>query len=273
MDNVKRIKLLEELGFSKIESQVYFILLKKSPLTGYKIAREIGKSNSNTYLALENLVKKGAITLLEGKRSREYIALPIDQYLKIRVIETIKLKETITDAFINFRPPSDDNQIYYLKNKEQLRLKAIDMIQNAMHTILVDSETAQLEMVKGALKTAASRGLKVIVESTGKIRIPKCHMVESHSLNNNKFNLDFSWLVICTDAEKSLVSYFTKDGDLIDGLWISNRLLSDWFYNGMFYEVLHRYTITLFKSNKTKENIFDDIIQFHKNYRYERNHV
>jgi hypothetical protein len=128
-------------------------------------------------------------------------------------------------------------------------------------------------MLKRALEVAASKGLKVIVESTGKQRIPNCYMVESQSLTNNKFNLDFSWLVICTDAEKSLVSYFTKDGDLIDGLWISNRLLSDWFYNGMFYEVLHRYTITLFKANLTKETIFERIKNFHKNYRYERQHV
>ena len=65
MDDTTRIKLIEELGFSKIESRVYYILLKESPLTGYKIANQIGKSNSNTYLALENLVKKGAVSLLE----------------------------------------------------------------------------------------------------------------------------------------------------------------------------------------------------------------
>jgi hypothetical protein len=28
--------------------------------------------------------------------------------------------------------------------------------------------------------------------------------------------LDFSWLVICVDASKTLVSYFTKENDLAE---------------------------------------------------------
>ena len=85
--------------------------------------------------------------------------------------------------------------------------------------------------------------------------------------------LDFSWLVICVDASKTLVSYFTKENDLAEGLWISNELLSDWFYNGMFYEILNRYIINLFSSEKSKEEIYQGMKDFHKNYRYEKVHI
>ncbi len=273
MNDTQRIKLIEDIGFSKIEARVYYLLLKKSPLTGYKIASEIGKSNSHTYLALKNLVKKGAISLLEGKKSKEYIANPIEQLIEIRIKEAKKQKNMVSEVFKDFKSESGDNQIYRFNNKEQLRLKALEMIDNAKHAILVDSETAQLDMIKYKLEDAAAKGLNVIVESTGKEQIPNCYMVESLNIDKETIVLDFDWLVISVDAEKTLVSYFTKEDELIEGLWISNSLLSDWFYNGMFYEVLNRFMINLFGSDKSKEEIYEDIKDFHKNYRYSKVHV
>jgi sugar-specific transcriptional regulator TrmB len=273
MDDAKRIKLIEEIGFSKIEARVYYILLKKSPLTGYKIANEIGKSNSNTYLALENLVKKSAISLLEGNKSKEYIAIPIEQLLEIRIKEAKKQKDIVAEAFKDFKFESGEDQIYRFKNKEQLRLKALEMIENAKHAVLVDSETAQLDMIKDKLEDAAAKGLKVLVETTGKEKITNCYMVESYNLNKETIVLDFDWLVISVDAEKTLVSYFTKEDELIEGLWISNGLLSDWFYNGMFYEMLNRFMINLFGSDKSKEEIYESIKDFHKTYRHSKVHV
>ena len=273
MDDTERIKLIEEIGFSKIEARVYYILLKKSPLTGYKIASEIGKSNSNTYLALENLVNKGAITLLEGNKSKKYIAIPIEQLMEMRITEVKKQKDVVAQAFKNFETDSGEDQIYRFKNKEQLRLKALEMIEDAKHTIVVDSEKAQLDMIKNKLKDVAARGVDVVVETMGKEKIPNCYMVEAYNINKENIVVDFDWLVICVDAEKTLVSYFTKDNELIEGLWISSGLLSDWFYNGLFYEVVHRFMINLFSSDKSKEEIYQSLKDFHKHHRYEKVHV
>ena len=273
MDDAKRIKLIEEIGFSKIEARVYYILLQKSPLTGYKIANEIGKSNSNTYLALDNLVKKGAVYLLEGNKSKEYIAIPIKDLLEMRIKEAEKQKEIIAEAFKDFKVESGEDQIYRFNNKEQLRLKAQEMIENAQHAVLVDSETVQLNMIKIHLEKAAARGLNVVVETPGEEEIANCYMVESHHISKSALDLDFKWLVVSVDAEKTLVSYFTKEDDLIEGLWISNALLSDWFYNGMFYEVMNRYMINLFDSVKSKEEIHQRLKDFHTHYRYEKVHV
>ena len=270
MDDKTRIKLIEEMGFSKIEARVYYILLKKSPLTGYKIASEIGKSNSNTYLALENLVKKGAVSLLEGNKSKEYVAMPIEHLLEIRIKEAVKQREVVAGAFKDFKVESGADQIYRFTGIEQLRLKALEMIDNAQHVVLVDSEIAQLEMIRDKLESAAARGLNVIVETPGMAKIPNCYMVEAFNINQESITLNFEWLVISVDAEKTLVSYFTKENELIEGLWISNSLLSDWFYNGMFYEVFNRYMISLFGSDYSKEEIYVRMKDFHRNYRYSK---
>jgi sugar-specific transcriptional regulator TrmB len=273
MNDTERIKLIEEIGFSKIEAQVYYILLKKSPLTGYKIADEIGKSNSNTYFALKNLIKKGAITLLEGNKSKKYIAVPIEQLMQIRITRIKKQKDIIADAFDSFKMDSGEDQIYRFKNKEQLRLKALEMVEYAKHSVLVDSAKTQLEMIKNKLQDVAKRDVTVVVETMGKEQIPNCYVVEAYTINKEKIVLDFDWLVISVDAEKTLVSYFTKEDELIEGLWISNGLLSDWFYNGLFYEVVHRFMINLFNSDKSKEEIYQRLKDFHKHYRYEKVHV
>ena len=273
MEETKRIRLIEEMGFSKIEARVYYMLLQKSPMTGYKIASEIGKSNSNTYLALENLAKKGAVSLLQGHKSKEYIAVPIDQLLEIRIKEAQKQKDIVADAFKDFTVESGEDQIFRFTNTEQLQVKAVEMIKNAQHTVLVDSESAQLEMIKNTLEQAAAKGLTVIVETPGDEHLSNCYVVQSYDINRKALVLDFRWLVISVDAAKTLVSYFTKENELIEGLWISNGLLSDWFYNGMFYEVLNRYMINLFASDKSKKEIYESMKGFHRKYRYSKIHI
>ncbi len=52
MDNI--INELQNIGFTKYESQIYISLLKESPLTGYEISKLSGVPQSKVY---ENITK------------------------------------------------------------------------------------------------------------------------------------------------------------------------------------------------------------------------
>ena len=50
---------LEGLGFTALESTVYVYLLKTSSATGYRVAKEMGRTFSTTYRVLESLERNG----------------------------------------------------------------------------------------------------------------------------------------------------------------------------------------------------------------------
>ena len=52
MKESKIIEMLRELGFNRIEAQIYIFLLPHSPMTAYKIAQKIGKPAANVYKAV-----------------------------------------------------------------------------------------------------------------------------------------------------------------------------------------------------------------------------
>ena len=74
--NDELVAKLQEIGFNRLESEVYLTLLKQSPLSGYKIAQILGEGSSNIYKALDILKKKGAVLVEEKPSTRQFIAVP-----------------------------------------------------------------------------------------------------------------------------------------------------------------------------------------------------
>ncbi len=64
------IKNLEEAGLSGKESIVYLALLKNSPITGGKLAKNLNMDRTHTYNLLQNLSNKGLVnhTVKENKK-------------------------------------------------------------------------------------------------------------------------------------------------------------------------------------------------------------
>ena len=81
MKESKIIEMLRELGFNRIEAQIYIFLLPHSPMTAYKIAQKIGKPAANVYKAVECLAHKGALVIEDGP-NRTCRAMPTDIFLR-----------------------------------------------------------------------------------------------------------------------------------------------------------------------------------------------
>ena len=71
----KTIALLQSLGFSQYESQVYTALLRQSNITGYELAKQSGVPASKIYSILEKLVGKNLIQVLDTE-PKKYIPQP-----------------------------------------------------------------------------------------------------------------------------------------------------------------------------------------------------
>src|SRR5690348_11547616 len=73
-DSAGAADVLLEFGFNGIEAAIYQTLRRNPGLTGYRIAKLIGKQQANTYQALASLLHKGAV-LVEEAETRTYSAV------------------------------------------------------------------------------------------------------------------------------------------------------------------------------------------------------
>ena len=91
------VQPLVDLGFTELEARIYLCLLQTSPLTGYAVAKAIGKPAANTYQAIEGLARKSVIIVDEGE-NRLCRAVEPDQVLTRLEKENARLKKLLAEA-------------------------------------------------------------------------------------------------------------------------------------------------------------------------------
>ncbi len=70
----RMIKILEDLGLTTAEANIYFILLRKSGASVNEVAKEAGLTRQRIYNILESLSEKG-IVYVSSQRPRKYFAI------------------------------------------------------------------------------------------------------------------------------------------------------------------------------------------------------
>ncbi|MCK5171620.1 MAG: hypothetical protein KAQ75_17205, partial [Bacteroidales bacterium] len=76
------IEILIDIGFNRLEAEVYMHLLTHPPSTAYKIGKLINKPTANVYKAIDALSKKGAV-LIEDNKNKLCKAVNPDEFLKL----------------------------------------------------------------------------------------------------------------------------------------------------------------------------------------------
>ena len=84
---------LISFNLTRQEATIYVALLTHGEMTGYEVAKETGIARSNVYSALQSLVEKGALYLLEGETTK-YVPVAADTFLK-NVISELKQKSEV----------------------------------------------------------------------------------------------------------------------------------------------------------------------------------
>ena len=72
------MSFVERLDLTPEEKQVYQLLLGCGQLTTYEIAQFSRLHYSNTKLALDGLLKKGAVGVSEGYLNKYYVKIPLE---------------------------------------------------------------------------------------------------------------------------------------------------------------------------------------------------
>lgn len=88
-------KILEETGLTKTETKIYLTLVKKGPLTAYRISKEAELYRANTYMAIEGLEKKNLVKKEAINNKNIYIAVPPEEFLNNLERQKEKIQEII----------------------------------------------------------------------------------------------------------------------------------------------------------------------------------
>lgn len=76
---------VEDLGFSEKEARVYLALLQTGPCSAYQAAKRSGLKNATSYVVLDALVEKNAVTKIPKSKAVHYVATdPVELFALAR---------------------------------------------------------------------------------------------------------------------------------------------------------------------------------------------
>ena len=165
------IEGLTHFNLTKQEATLYVLLLKEGYLTGYEAAKQTGISRSNTYTALAGLVDKGAAYVLEEGKVTRYTPVPPEEFCSNKID---RLKE-IKDKVLNQLPALKNDAEGYITIKGELEIinKLRNTVRQAEARIYVSANRRVMELLRKELMDALARGLKVVIISDEKFRLPE----------------------------------------------------------------------------------------------------
>lgn len=235
--------ILVNLGFTQLESEIYTYLLIHGTSTGYGVAKGVDKAVANVYKAIESLSAKGAVEQTSGKK-KQCVAVPWKQLIASQRRKFDSDMSQLEESFKNLPSQSTDEQVYQLKNFEQLRDYAAELIENAQHVLLADIEPNAVDLFKPSLIAAAKRGVEVIVkvyepvELTGVETIVRTKGKQVYGKTNDV------QLSVCSDGSEVLIALLSQGADqVIQAFKTRSSLMSLTIYNKLLYE----FTLTRLK--------------------------
>src|SRR5262245_45961392 len=107
-------KALEELGFSRVEAEVYLFLLERGPASGYAIAQGLGKAAAGVYKVLDGLTARGAAGVDAGS-TRLYRAAPREELLDGLARRFEERRERAARALAEVREIQGDDRVYRIE--------------------------------------------------------------------------------------------------------------------------------------------------------------
>lgn len=239
------IQIINSMGFTTLESEIYVYLLQHSPATGYKIAKGIGRSFTNTYKALAGLQTKGAI-LVDEAQSKLSRAVPIEELMDQMEARFREQRNRAVEA-VNKLPLSPaDRRIYHLASVDQVYERFRRMLDECEERALIELFPGPCAELKKPIEKAAKRGLKIAVRVYENEEIKGVNMIHSPYGKTNLELWQSQWLALFIDGRQFLLGQLGKDNKgVFEAVWSANPFIARAFYSYVNSD-LHLYSFLPF---------------------------
>jgi len=227
---------LEELGFTALEAEVYELLLREAPATGYAVARHLGKPGANVYKALESLETKGAVVVDRAKR-RIYRPVPPTELLSQLDRLFAKRRERAKSALEGVAAARRDDGIYRMSNPEQVLERCRTVVGAATFALLVDGDAPTLRQLQAELETAASRGVHVVIKAYSPFEVAGARVILRPNPQEIVSDTPGTFFSIAMDGSEFLLARLSHEGAVQEAIWTASPMLAFQGYMGLVNEL------------------------------------
>ncbi|MCK5130854.1 MAG: TrmB family transcriptional regulator [Candidatus Sabulitectum sp.] len=273
-EHQSRIDALSELGLTDLEARIYVQLTKSPMLSGYRVAKILGRSVPNIYNTLSSMAKKGLVlTSLEGT-TNIYIPTPLDEYLEQYSRRTDNLIDRTREVFknIGMHEENPSPEIFQLENTEQVLQKARKLIGDAKGKIVITADRFPLLHLSPYLREAADRGVSVLVNNYIHHEIPGCDVI-NWTRRTERRSWPGNWLLMAADANEMLLCFFSLDEKVVNAFWAKNRFLSVVFQHGRSADTVLASVLNMLKDDVPLEELKQKTLSLTEKHIYGISHI
>jgi len=233
---------LMNFGLSKNEARVFIYLAKFGEQKAHKISRALSLHRTETYKILKRLEEKSLAYRILDKPIK-FAVIPINKALdnlvqeeKQRILQLEEEKKKILESWDSILIPIKDSEalgefIQVLKGKNQIYIKASEVIESAEDEILIVASSENLLQLfySGVLDSLAEKSKRIRVEVITDSSLRSTYIIKKLKLKGNSFCVDVDYLPSFILSEKSLLLFFDnrngKNGKR--ALWTNQKAMID----------------------------------------------
>lgn len=231
---------VEELGFTRVESEVYVWLLARGPASGYAIAQGLGKAAAGVYKVLDALVSRGAATVDIGQ-TKLYRAVPHDELLAWMSRRFEVRRDRARDALADLARPAVDDRVYQIAAYDAVFARARELLGVARHLVLADVFPQVLDAVRPDLEAAARRGAVVGVQVYRPATLAVNLVAPAHDGEAILSRWRGAWLNLVVDCEQHLLAHLDPDRHaVVQAVWSASPYLTLIYHGALGSEMRAR---------------------------------
>lgn len=219
----KIISLMQSIGFTQYESQVYLALLNRSNVTGYELAKLSGVPASKIYAILNRLLDKEVIQIIDTE-PKKYIPQPPDEILSRMRTEYSNAFDVLDEKLehIYSEEETASNHIWNVSGREIIMRKVTDFINKCSQHLYLSVWDEEMDEISDALLSAKDRGVKITIVHFGN----KLLGIENEYRHGREHSIRIERggrrIALIVDDEKVILGHFLEDGSS-NAAWTINK--------------------------------------------------
>jgi len=232
----EQVNTLIDIGFNRLEADVYIYLLSHPPATAYKIGKEINKPTANVYKAIDTLSIKGAV-LIEDNKNKLCKAVNSNEFIAAYKAEILNNAAQAEKALNNINVEVLDQNSYRIQSVALIFKRFQNMMERCKKIAVIDAFPNVLDLLVPIIEKTANRNIDIYVEAYKPITIENVDVV---CVDVGKQNLEY-WnsqqLNLIIDGEEHLMTLMDNSlNNVIQATWSNNIYMSCMLHAGVLRE-------------------------------------
>ncbi len=155
------VSTLRQLGFAEYEARAYTALLRRSPLTGYELARLSGVPRADIYAVLQRLEERGAVVRVDAEGGVRYAPIPPEELISRLQRRYHGLLEDARQALADLSAPAGYEYVWNIRGYPALVDHARSLAASAREELLVGLYPPEAQALGPELGRVEGRGVGV----------------------------------------------------------------------------------------------------------------